>query len=314
MCGLQPEPTYAKLSIASRSSVKVVSSVAGLEKVPAPAVTGTVLLALLVAIVVDVSIRVTFSRIHSRIKREMYEALARVAVAKIFMGACVIMVIEEIRLRNYQGVFDFGFGPTLALIYWDPLWLQEIKSSIPGLWRITTLPTPLLFLFSGSLAVVLLKAFAIRGRIRKAFVGLLIIFIVPFVLLNMSRQLYSLVDEIMLPWSRGEICPVFISCGSSSGQISVSGYLTLSGQEKVIISADAIVIKDRSSGSHINARFPEDQYIVISSSSYTRIDFKAKYEPGDLIDIPSEGSFDCDLALRFNPVISGARPLQIGPP
>jgi hypothetical protein len=162
--------------------------------------------------------------------------------------------------------------------------------------------------------VVILKAFAIRGRIRKAFVGLLVIVFVPFVLLNMSRQLYSLVDEIMLPWNRGEIYPTFISCGSSSGQISVSGYLTLSGQEKVIIRADAIVIIDRSSGSSINARFPQDQYIVLSSSSYSRIDLKAKYEPGDSSDIPSEGNFECNLALSFNPMVSGGRPLQIGPP
>jgi hypothetical protein len=263
--------------------------------------------------VVDVSIRVVFSRIDSRIKREMYEALARVAVANILMGACVIMVIEEIRLRNYEGVTGLGFGPTLALIYWDPYWLQVIKSSIPGLWRFTTLPSPSLFLFSGSLALVILKAFAIRGRIRKAFVGLLVIVFVPFVLLNMSRQLHILVDEILLPY-RGEIHPEFISCGSSSGQISVSGYLTVSGQEKMIIRADYIFIIHRPSGSHINARFPEEQYIALSSSSYTRIDLKAKYEPGDSTDIPSEGNFECNLALSFSPMTSGGRPLQMGPP
>jgi len=221
-------------SIGSQSGTQLASNVAGLEKTPAPAVTGTILLALLLSILVDLSVRATFSRFHCHIKREFYEALTRVAVANLFLGASIIMVIGMMTWDTTWGPFDFG--PTVFLRIWN------LSSSIPVFWRITNIPNPLLFLFSGSLVIIILKAFAIQDRLKKVCVALLIIFVVPHVLLNVSFQAYNLVDTIMLPWNHGAVYPWFTSCKISSGQVRVSGYLTLGGQEKALISTSYIKI------------------------------------------------------------------------
>jgi hypothetical protein len=125
------------VAIASRTSSKVASSAIGLDKSSDSAITLGV--TLLFAIFIDVPIRLGCSLFHSPIRRQLYEDLARIAVGNICFAACLIMVVEPMVKK-----------PDLLVTLLGPI----VLLGNPLRW----LPHPALVRFSGSLAIITLKA------------------------------------------------------------------------------------------------------------------------------------------------------------
>jgi hypothetical protein len=81
------------VSVGLQAGAKLASGLAGLEKQPDATTANTILSALLITIMLDLSIRAALSSISNRRWRELYLTLARLAIANIFLGAVALMLI-----------------------------------------------------------------------------------------------------------------------------------------------------------------------------------------------------------------------------
>src|SRR5262245_40710639 len=140
------------VSIGVGTSGRIVFELLGLGK-PNVTIPALIAVALIIAIIVDVSVRAGFMFVRNRVRREMYEHLARIAVANIFLGACALMMISG---------DSWLLPPGFALIH------LIAPEKLPP-WAFY--PQPILFLFSLPLAVVILKALLVKTWTKRIAAG-----------------------------------------------------------------------------------------------------------------------------------------------
>jgi hypothetical protein len=263
------------VSIGSRSSADIASSVTGLAKTPGRDIPSTIVLALLVSILVDVSIRLSLSTLRSRVRRQLYGDLARVAAANIFFGACVIMVL----FSTIWGPSFFApiLGPIVYLVF-------PVAPPLPGL------PNPLIFLFCISLAIIMVKALAIRGRARRILTGALVVFLTPMLLSGIAFPSWRLVQQFLDTISPTveesiDILSNYSSCEFSSEKIRLSSDLMLKGAANaVLLKAHRLAIYEtddaRGHGAvYIGRPNDEQSAIILLRDKFIHIEVTADFSP-----------------------------------
>jgi hypothetical protein len=219
------------VAYASGTEGKLASSVVGFEKrsdVQVPVVVASVLL---IAMFVDVSIRGGFLLVRNHVRRKFYEPIARIAVANIFLGMFIILAIEGLR---HPGSI---LGPLPALFWGEPFHYLVFSS-------------PLLPPFAVALAIIIVKAFAIRDWKKRVLLGLPLILIVPTILLYALSFSFTAASEIsiaLFPSERSGLSQRFTHCTFLSGQLRASGVLSLVGANARAIDPRflAILYEDR---------------------------------------------------------------------
>jgi hypothetical protein len=266
------------VSMGTETSVQLISNLTGVEKKSDVHILTPVVSAVLISIAIDVLVRVGFSPISKGIRREMYKSLARIAVANMALGACVIMAFAP---------HNQILGPLFALIR-------------PSQIRFLPFINPILYAFSISLGVVTLKAFDVSGWIRRTLFGTLIMAAAPTVFVLLYFGLFSAtyqVVQLMYPPEQFLLFARSTQCSMTSGNIHASALLKLTGASVLSIKAKDLGIYDSNSGAYVGRPEDDQKWIIISGSTYTPIDLVAKYDPiGDIGDAPS-GRFTCDLKL-----------------
>jgi hypothetical protein len=154
-------------------------------------------------------------------RRTTYEALFRIAIANIFVGACIIM-LWSIKSHAPGSLF----GPSMYLggaRWWFPTY-------------------PWLLPFCLSLGVVAAKAFRVRVIAKRASVLILTALIAPYCLLITSFRLNSILEGV-LPAITPDDTPVvrsfYTRCEVDSEKLHASGYLKLDRPGTLLMLSDA---------------------------------------------------------------------------
>jgi hypothetical protein len=281
-------------SFATANYKEVASSVIGVGKNDNTQYALQIVSTLVIVVFIDISIRATFSRMPNHLRRGLYESIARIAIANIFLGMFVVLAVGAFILRDSLSIF----GPVEYLF-----WGGKIRS--------ISISSPYLLLFSGSLAIVVVKAFSIRDWRKKAITVVLVVVLVPSVLLNATLWLFVAVQGVGFNLSRPaelRLEQKFTHCKLSDGQIRVTGLLKINKSDPIAIDPHNLAIMSSSFdslGRGNNGQTP----IVFSSSSYIPYSFSAALNPKfpkTLSPIPPE--FDCRLGL-LKPLFDDAEPV-----
>jgi hypothetical protein len=136
-----------------------------------------------VASLSDLLARGICSLINNRVRKELYGPLVRIAIANIFVGMYVIALVVDID-SSWKG----------SILFYDPFFVflglafKNLRS-----WA----HYPYFFFFGVALAIVIIKAFAIRSRRRALMVGVPIAIIAPPFFLISSVWLFVGVAKAM---------------------------------------------------------------------------------------------------------------------
>src|SRR6266545_501150 len=291
------------VSLFSESGGRLAQTVAGLTKTPDVQIPALLAAVLLIAMVVDVSIRASLWSVHNRIRRQLYESLARVAVANIFFGMTIIVAVESYRIANTWTIF----GPLPAL-FWNGRLPQPLSYN-----------TPYLLLFSISLGVVMVKGLVRRNWKGRAYVALPIIFLAPALLVNGSVYLYAgvLTIKLFAP-ERPTLTQQFTRCTFSAEKIRATALLRVRGSGTFAVDPHDLGIYDGSS--RYVGRGDEGQpLIAVSDRQFTPITFAATFDSVQVHNPPGS-KFDCELKLfdvlsdAFRPVEDAVLPPSKGEP
>jgi hypothetical protein len=310
----------------SGTASNIVLSYVGLEKNPSAEVPALIAAVLLITMLSDLLVRAGASMIRDRARRTLYEPLARLAIANIFVGMLVVIAAAEFTVYRNPSPFSF---------FWSPLFVFLGLASFHGEFSYPYLP-----FFGISLAIVLTRAFAIRPWKRRALIGLPIALFAPALLVSATVWLYLAVANAafwLAPAKAPSLSQQFVSCSYKSGSIHASGLLKLEALDAVAINANLFAILLGHSGADNPAVssaliFAKDRYlgrgdegqppIVLSGGRFIPVDLMATFAPvaGSSVAAPPEGGFGCELGLldmlgdRSEPVIYGQPPDSFSPP
>jgi hypothetical protein len=189
-------------------------------------------ISLLVTIFADVSLRLMLSGLQNRTRRDLYGQIGRIAVANIFCGASVILVVENYRTRN-DG-FRL-FEPLVALI-WPAHFLTH--------WVYPA--NPALSLFAVTLAIVIIKAYAIRDIKRRILVAGAILVFVPAVLISVTLWASAMVLYAFGPAvDSGSVEYALGRCTISAGKLHATAVVRLLNQETMVIDPHVFVVRSK---------------------------------------------------------------------
>ena len=293
-------------AIGIRSGVAIASRVAGFEKdktsIP---VIGTIVFALAISIFADLVCRSPLFLFGSAgPRRRLYEGLIRIAVANLFVAACVVMVFTPLFIPS-RSFWDDIFGPS-----------RFLGSSVFGV----AIPHPLLILLSAPLAIILVKAIAvqnrgakwIQNRGAKWIIGSLFALAVPMLLLSgvypIGKLVYLTID-VLGESSRIRLYPADVSCKLVSNQIHVTGYLRVEGAKAAVLKPDNFIVVYRNQGKNyqISLKAPANQSdIILSETTFTRISLDFEYDRENAAALKLDGGdlsspSACVLVLRREP-------------
>lgn len=220
------------------NAAHLASSVIGLPSTPSDvgqdSLPQWILQALIIAIVVDVCIRLACSRMSNRARQTLFANLGRLAVANIFIGMFFILAVEGYRLRGNWGAL---FGPLPAL-FWP--WQMSYSRSI-GVFLAPA--NPLLLVFAASLVIVIDRALTIRDGKRRLLVGAMTLLIAPTFVLNVTMASlgvsYLVLNGIAPPEPLG-LKELSTRCSSSAERVVVSTVLVLRGANAAVIEPNAL--------------------------------------------------------------------------
>ena len=282
-------------ALALRSGVELASNVAGFEKSVVPSVTTTIVLALAFSILADLICRIPLFRLKG-VRRRLYDGLMRIAVANVFVAACVVMIFSPI-LTPHHWVDTFG-----PFYYLD--WSQAFTEIFNlGAHSFDWVPHPLIFLFSASLGILLVKAISIRKLAGQMIVGTLFALAVPILLFKLSLPIARLVYANVGFLSEAKIYPAQVPCNLEANQIRIKGYLRLEGAKTILLRAERLVVfteEDPLSPSAVFvSKIDENQGdVVVSDSTYTPIALTSKYDPRATTVQLNQGEFGCSLRVH----------------
>jgi hypothetical protein len=293
-------------AIALRSGLDLASKAAGFDKgAAAPDVVKTIVVALGITILADIASRLAFLFRCRGVRARLYNGLMRIAVANVFIAACALMILP--RMVPLRG-FESDLGPFADL--------AAVSFSTHGPW----LPNPILILLSASLGVIFVKATSIKDKKAKWIAGVLFTIALPTLLLNMSwpmfRWSYQIVDKL----SGGPqitIFPNLLICRLTDDQISITGYLSITGAKATVLNPMSLAVMSESSTTQklefVAAMKAEPGHnIVLSESTYTPVNLTAKYDRSQTKKELEQGQFECALALREG--VASAVPLGVAMP
>jgi hypothetical protein len=248
------------------------------------ALTTAIAVALLLTVSLDLAIRAGSWLIRTGAKRKMYEPLMRVAAANIFAGFCLVTWLDQAEMVRPWADLVFMLGEVPII-------------------------NPLISLFTGSLIVVLWKAFSIRRLAGRAVAAVLIFALVPIALVvasigafikgyNIAENLYPKPAR-----ARASIVQQLPRCSVVAGQLRFSGYLKLVNAPSSAISAARFAVYTPGSGSYLGkplnaylGRFRGDD-VVLSDSAFTRVERPITFEPVPASGKPADEGFHCVLKL-----------------
>jgi len=222
----------------SGNTSKVALRAAGLEKNPDVEIPIVIVTVLIVTTLVDVLVRMGFAMVRNRIRREVYEPLARIAVGNIFFGIFIVMTVAAIHVYRHPGGLAF-FG--------DPLFTLIGLASIPGgrmPWSFIY-PRLYLLLFGIPLALVIARAFKVRGRRLNTLIGLTTISIAPLLVVEATVFSYAGVlgvANLLSPPKVPTLAQQFMHCSYASGQVRASGLLKLENSPTLALTPQEFVI------------------------------------------------------------------------
>jgi hypothetical protein len=254
------------VSIGVGTSGRIVFELLGLGK-PNVTIPALIAVTLIIAMFIDVSVRAGFMFVRNRVRREMYEHLARIAVANIFVGACALMMISG---------DTWLLPPGFALIH------LIAPEKLP-MWAFY--PQPILFLFSLSLVVVILKALLVKTWTKRIAAGFFIVLGGPVVLvyaavLALWLAFYFKIDLFPTTEPVG-VLQRLTQCKFETNQIQVSSFLKLKGAVALPINPHNLVVQTSAVGgkSYVGRVIEGQAIFVLSNSTYTHVDVIAAYEP-----------------------------------
>lgn len=173
--------------------------------------------ALLMAMFSDLAVRSVGLMMKSGIRRQLYESVARIAIANIFVGILVVIIVADIsdylNPRMFGGAF-FTFVSLSRLANW-PLHSY-------------------LALFGVSLAIVLIKALSIRQWKYKILIGVPAALFSPAIFLISTFWLLMGVAQFanyLVPPKKVQLNQKFVRCSCSDGKTHLSGLIKLEGAE-----------------------------------------------------------------------------------
>lgn len=203
----------------------------GLQKDLGTQVPAMIIAAFLVTLLSDLVARGGALMVRNQIRRRLYEDLARVAIGNIFLGMIIVIVIAEVTVYRNPGPLSF-----LGM----PLFEFEYLSRPTGWFNYSYL---VLLLSGGTLAVITVKALAIRGVKRKVFVGLVVLLIAPPFFLNAVLEVFVVImTSSWLAPNRPSLVQQFMRCGYSSGHIRMTGLLKLENADMLAVSPHQFAI------------------------------------------------------------------------
>jgi hypothetical protein len=210
----------------SGTASDVALSYFGLTKNPDVKIPALIAAVLLTTMLSDILVRAGILLIGNRTRRKLYEPLARIAVANIFLG--MLIVITAAYLHDY-GLFGGPFFTFLGLASFQNGWLRY----------------PYFLLFGVSLAIVIVKAFAIRDWKRRVLVGLPAMLLAPAVFLCVTVWLYLGIGSFaywLSPPIELSLYQQSMRCSYVSGRIYASGLLKLEGTDTQVVSPHSFAV------------------------------------------------------------------------
>jgi hypothetical protein len=256
---------------------------------------------LFIAFFVDVSLRLTLSGIHNRIRRDLYGWMGRIAVANIFCGAFIILVVESYRIRD--NVYAF-FGPLPAL-FWPLEFLNR--------WFVPT--NPLLCIFAVALAIVFVKAYKVTDFTRRLLIGVTVVVFAPTILGNVSAWLtigaFNL-GTLLAPSTGLELADP--RCTASSGQVNASVVLRQSDRDFLTIDPHSFVIRLPDPRTGKNGKKIEDigrvtagqTPLILSRSKPMSITETVTLYPGVTQQIDLQPTFECKWVVEENALVGSS--------
>ena len=222
----------------SGNTSKVALRAAGLEKNPDVEVPIVIATVLIVTALVDVLVRTGFAMVHNRIRREVYEPLARITVANIFFGLFIVMTVAAVDVYRHPGMFAFFRDPLFTVLDLAniPLGRASFKIIYQHLY---------LLLFGIPLALVIVRAFQVRSRKLIALIGLATILIVPlFVVEAMVLSYLEVLDiaNLLSPPKVPSLAQQFMHCSYASGEVRASGLLKLENSPTLALTPQQFAI------------------------------------------------------------------------
>jgi hypothetical protein len=189
-------------------------------------------ISLMVAVFVDLSLRLVLSGIQNRVRRDLYGAIGRIAVANIFCGIFIVATIENYRTRNeWLPLFE----PIPALI-WPVRFLTH--------WIYPA--NPVLSLFAVTLVIMILKAYAIRDLRRRALIAGAILVFVPAILINVTLWSSVAALFVFVPGQNPASLEYALGrCTVSSGKLHATAVMRLLNQESMVIDPHVFVLRSQ---------------------------------------------------------------------
>jgi hypothetical protein len=235
----------------------------GLTKNPDVKIPALIAAVLLTTMLSDILVRAGILLIGNRTRRKLYEPLARIAVANIFFG--MLVVITAAYLNDY-GLFGGPFFTFLGLASFQNGWLRY----------------PYFLLFGVPLAIVIVKAFAIRDWKRRVLVGLPVMVVAPAIFLCVTVWLYLGVGSFAYRLSPPVGLSIYqqsMRCSYVSGRVYASGLLKLEGADTQVVSPHsfAVLLGESTPVSDPTVKIPIPPEAGTGSRSPNR---KIEFDPG----------------------------------
>jgi hypothetical protein len=272
---------------------KLVTRLFGLGETDATTA-GTIASALLITMILDLSVRAVFVAIQPRIRRDVYESLARVALGNLFLGALVVMLIS-----GRQGLLS----PVFAVVQ------MKLVGTIP-VWY----PNIYLFLFSVPLVFVFIKAFAVQKVGKRLALGVAVFLLAPicttYAAIAGAYLGYQL-EHWVSPNLTLAVKQREVKCSFGPQNIRVTGFLTLEGADHIGIRVEDLAVRYSFDGEgSSDAKLADDQPgITVSKSRYTWVDLVARYGETGRNHAGDERS-ECSLMLSKTPSAADDKPVS----
>jgi hypothetical protein len=282
------------LAIGIGNGHQLMAEAFGLSKAPNVTLPAAIVVALITVLIIDMVLRASFSLIHNTIKRQVYTTLARIGLANVYFGACIMMpilggsmflpplfsLIDGLPIRN-----PFGNNPELIYIPY-PRWF--------------------LFLFSFSLAVVVLKAFSIRGQGKRLAIGLSIVLAAPVLVVGatiLAVWVTFLADISLFPVSpAAKVVQTYTQCTFKPDRLNIVTFLKVANATSLPVKTQNFIVSyESSSGQSFRGRVEGGSVdFILLSANYTRVELVATYELKPDEPLPTE-AVECTLEFVSTP-------------
>jgi hypothetical protein len=237
--------------------------------------------AMLGTVLIDVVVRAFLMLAKGRTKRALYVELIRISVAGVFLLACAIMLAGEAGI--FIGKLAVFGTPIAALMY------------LAGL----------------SPSLVAAKALSIRNGLKRSVFISLGAFLAPILfiggpvwagyLLQVAIRPILTASEPAKVFQSNTRCDLVRKVGEKlPSQVKVTTFLKLDGEtfkSAVLPSKILVVRRDNAEGVTVSVGKLSNTKndVVLSSSSFSRVEILAEFLPEGNSELPTQESFECKL-------------------